>query len=124
MYASIPCTGFLDVPEFLVSDESLVAFEVNGSALVGDAILDGDYALVDPGVIPADGDIAAVLVRAGNGAGLVLQHVWQAGPDLRLESSNAEFPPVMVTPAEDPYIVGALVGIQRVLSHAQSQPRR
>jgi repressor LexA len=102
--------GFINVPAEFAHD-GMMAFPVRGECLSGDAIHDGDYVLVDPEEPVADGDIAVVRTRNG---GLV-KHLHRDGAALRMVPSNPGFSPVILTPEDDPVVVGKVVGMVRQL---------
>ena len=102
-------TGSIDVPAEFASHDTVAAFRVRGECLADDGIHDGDYVLVDPGELIADGDIAVVKCR---GYQPVVKHLYRHGEGFRLVSS---LPTVILTADDDPVVIGKVTGRVRYL---------
>lgn len=89
------------------------ACRVRGYALVGDCIYDGDIVLIDPDRKPANGQLAAVTITWNGQRGRVLRRLARGG--WVLESSNPEYPPMHLTPDNNPHADGRAVAVIRAL---------
>jgi repressor LexA len=74
-----------------------------------EAILSGDYVLVEKTKIAHNGDIVVALV---GGADATLKRFYREGDKIRLQPSNAKMKPIMV-PAADVQIQGRVIGVLR-----------
>ena len=83
--------------------------EVNGDSMQDEAILSGDYVLVEKTKIAHNGDIVVALV---GGADATLKRFYREGDKIRLQPSNAKMKPIMV-PAADVQIQGRVIGVLR-----------
>ena len=107
--------GSIGVPAEFASHDTVVAFRVRGECLAGDGIHDGDYVLVDPEQMVADGDIAVVRSKRGP----LVKHLYRDGAALRMVPSNPDFSPVILTPEDAPAIVGKVTGRVRYLDSGE-----
>jgi repressor LexA len=83
--------------------------EVNGDSMQDEAILSGDYVLVEKSKIAHNGDIVVALV---GGTDATLKRFYREGDKIRLQPSNAKMKPIMV-PAADVQIQGRVIGVLR-----------
>jgi repressor LexA len=74
-----------------------------------EAILDGDYVLVEKTKIAHNGDIVVALV---SGTDATLKRFYREGEKIRLQPSNAKMKPIIV-PAADVQIQGRVIGVLR-----------
>jgi len=83
--------------------------EVRGDSMQDEAILDGDYVLVEKTKIARNGDIVVALV---DGTDATLKRFYKEGDTIRLQPSNATMKPIMV-PAAAVQIQGRVIGVLR-----------
>jgi SOS-response transcriptional repressor LexA len=102
--------GYIDVPAEFAPD-GVMAFRVQGECLAGDHIHDGDWVLADPAEPVADGDICVVRSKRGP----LVKHLHRDGAAFRMVPSNPDFSPVILTPEDDPVVVGRVSAIVRYL---------
>jgi repressor LexA len=81
--------------------------------MTGDDLRDGDYVIVDPTEEEEDGDIVVVLKGNQDDIEALVKRVWYEGKTIRLESSNPNYPPVILGPEDNPQIAGKVTGIFR-----------
>ena len=84
-------------------------FEVKGDSMTGDGALEGDYVVVDRQPEWANGDMVVVLV--GDEANV--KRIRRDGASICLESSNPEYPPMPLSPSDEPIIQGKVIGVAR-----------
>lgn len=90
-------------------DGQLKAVLVNGESMLGDAICEGDIAIIQLGSRVRPADVAAVRVA---GEGITLKRVRHQGAQVELVPSNPDFP-IRCFPTEDVEMIGKLVGVVR-----------
>ncbi len=83
--------------------------EVRGDSMMDEAILDGDYILVEKTNIVHNGEIVVALVE---GTETTLKRVYKEGDHVRLQPSNASMQPIMV-PAAAVQVQGRVIGVLR-----------
>src|SRR5438045_965754 len=83
--------------------------EVRGESMQDEAILDGDYVLVEKTKIARNGDIVVALIE---GSDATLKRFYREGDKIRLQPSNTKMRPIMV-PAADVEIQGRVIGVLR-----------
>src|ERR1700682_4832789 len=86
----------ISLADFVRSKEAFV-LEVAGNSMEDEAILDGDYVLVEKTKIAHNGDIVVALV---GGTDATLKRFYREGDKVRLQPSNAKMKPIIV-PAAD-----------------------
>jgi repressor LexA len=74
-----------------------------------EAILDGDYVLVEKSKIAHNGDIVVALVDTTDAT---LKRFYREGDNIRLQPSNANMKPIIV-PAANVEIQGRVIGVLR-----------
>ena len=74
-----------------------------------EAILDGDYVLVEKSKIAHNGDIVVALVDTTDAT---LKRFYREGDNVRLQPSNANMKPIIV-PAANVEIQGRVIGVLR-----------
>jgi len=95
------------------SKNKMVAVKVVGSSMAGDAILDGDIAIISLQKTAHPSDIVAVRIGVKSGGSEVtLKRLKRKGELIELCPSNKEYE-VRSVPADDVEIVGKYVGILR-----------
>lgn len=101
--------GFITVDRRFVPGEEVFFLRVKGDSMIGKAISDGDYVMVNPNAHPKDRDIIAA--RLGDDATIkTLSH--QNGR-IVLESANASERDIPVRDDDDFAILGVICGVFR-----------
>ena len=98
----------ISLADFVRSKEVFV-LEVSGQSMQDEAILDGDYVLVEKAKTAHNGDIVVALV---DGADATLKRFYREGDNIRLQPSNAAMKPIIV-PAASVEIQGRVIGVLR-----------
>lgn len=98
----------ISLTDFTRSKDVFV-LEVRGDSMQDEAILDGDYILVEKTSVASNGDIVVALV---DGVETTLKRIYKEGDKVRLQPSNAAMPPIMV-PAASVRIQGRVIGVLR-----------
>ena len=98
----------ISLADFVRSKEVFV-LEVRGDSMQDEAILSGDYVLVEKTKIAHNGDIVVALVE---GTDATLKRFYREGEKIRLQPSNARMKPIMVH-ARDVDIQGRVIGVLR-----------
>ncbi len=83
--------------------------EVRGDSMMDEAILDGDYILVEKTNVVHNGEIVVALV---DGAETTLKRIYKEGEHVRLQPSNASMQPILV-PAAAVQVQGRVIGVLR-----------
>ena len=98
----------ISLADFVRSKEVFV-LEVRGSSMQDEAILDGDYVLVEKTKTAHNGDIVVALVEETDAT---LKRFYREGENIRLQPSNAAMKPIIV-PAISVQIQGRVIGVLR-----------
>ena len=98
----------ISLTDFTRSKDVFV-LEVRGDSMQDEAILDGDYILVEKTSVASNGDIVVALV---DGLESTLKRIYKEGDKVRLQPSNAAMQPIMV-PAASVRIQGRVIGVLR-----------
>ena len=98
----------ISLADFVRSKEVFV-LEVRGDSMRDEAILDGDYVLVEKTKVAHKGDIVVALVENSDAT---LKRFYREGDRIRLQPSNAKMKPIIV-PAADVQIQGRVIGVLR-----------
>jgi repressor LexA len=98
----------ISLADFVRSKEVFV-LEVRGDSMQDEAILSGDYVLVEKTKIGHNGDIVVALVE---GSDATLKRFYREGDKIRLQPSNARMKPIVVH-AADVEIQGRVIGVLR-----------
>lgn len=98
----------ISLADFVRSKEVFV-LEVRGDSMQDEAILDGDYVLVEKAKTAHNGDIVVALV---DGADATLKRLYREGDRIRLQPSNATMKPIIV-PAAAVQVQGRVIGVLR-----------
>jgi len=98
----------ISLADFVQSKEVFV-LEVRGESMKDEAIVDGDYVLVEKIQVPHNGDIVVALV---DGTENTLKRFFREGENIRLQPSNAALRPIMVH-ASRVSIQGRVIGVLR-----------
>src|SRR6266496_2090870 len=92
-----------------VRAKEVFALEVRGESMQDEAILDGDYVLVEKKKTAHDGDIVVALIDSTD---TTLKRFFREGANIRLQPSNAAMKPIIV-PAASVAIQGRVIGVLR-----------
>ena len=98
----------ISLADFVRSKEVFV-LEVSGQSMQDEAILDGDYVLVERAKTAHNGDIVVALVE---GSDATLKRFYREGDNIRLQPSNASMKPI-VRHASKVDIQGRVIGVLR-----------
>ena len=98
----------ISLADFTGSKDVFV-LEVTGDSMRDEAILNGDYVLVEKVSTARNGEIVVALVE---GAETTLKRFYKEGDRVRLQPSNAAMQPIVV-PASSLAIQGRVIGILR-----------
>ena len=82
--------------DFTRSSKDVFVLQVRGDSMQDEAILDGDYILVEKTSAVRNGEIVVALV---DGMESTLKRIYKEGEKVRLQTSNATKEPVIVPPA-------------------------
>src|SRR5438876_11785951 len=96
----------ISLADFVRSKEAFV-LEVRGESMQDEAILDGDYVLVEKTKTAHNGDIVVALVEMTDAT---LKRFYREGDKIRLQPSNAAMKPIIV-PAASVEIQGRVIGV-------------
>jgi len=91
------------------SSKDVFVLQVKGDSMQDEAILDGDYILVEKTNVVRNGEIVVALV---DGMESTLKRVYKEGDKVRLQPSNANMQPVIV-PAAAVQVQGRVIGVLR-----------
>ena len=98
----------ISLADFVRSKEVFV-LEVRGDSMQDEAILSGDYVLVEKTKTAHNGDIVVALVENSDAT---LKRFYREGDRIRLQPSNARMKPIVV-PAANVQIKGRVIGVLR-----------
>jgi len=98
----------ISLADFVRSKEVFV-LEVRGDSMQDEAILNGDYVMVEKSRTAHNGDIVVALVE---GTDATLKRVYREGETIRLQPSNADMQPIIV-PAASVEVQGKVIGVLR-----------
>ena len=89
--------------------KDVYVLQVKGESMQDEAILDGDYVLVEKAETARDGEIVVALV---DGTDATLKRIYREGEKVRLQPSNATMQPIIV-PARTVQVQGRVIGVLR-----------
>ncbi len=98
----------ISLADFVRSKEVFV-LEVRGDSMQDEAILSGDYVLVERSKTAHNGDIVVALVEENDAT---LKRFYREGDNIRLQPSNASMKPIIL-PAAVVQIQGRVIGVLR-----------
>jgi len=98
----------ISLADFVRSKEVFV-LEVRGDSMQDEAILDGDYVLVEKARTAHNGDIVVALVDSSDAT---LKRFFREGDRIRLQPSNVNMKPIIV-PAASVDVQGRVIGVLR-----------
>ena len=95
--------------DFTRSSKDVFVLQVRGDSMQDEAILDGDYILVEKTSAVRNGEIVVALV---DGMESTLKRIYKEGDRVRLQPSNSAMQPVIV-PAAALQVQGRVIGVLR-----------
>jgi len=95
--------------DFTRSSKEVFVLQVKGDSMQDEAILDGDYILVEKTGVVRNGEIAVALV---DGMESTLKRIYKEGDKVLLQPSNAAMQPVIVSAAAV-QVQGRVIGVLR-----------
>jgi repressor LexA len=98
----------ISLADFVRSKEVFV-LEVRGDSMQDEAILDGDYVLVEKLKTAHNGDIVVAVVNRDDAT---LKRFYREGDNIRLQPSNVTMKPIIV-PAASVEVQGRVIGVLR-----------
>ena len=98
----------ISLTDFAKSKDVFV-LDVRGDSMQDEAILDGDYILVEKTSVARNGEIVVARV---DGTETTLKRIYKEGEKIRLQPSNAAMQPIIV-PAQAVAIQGRVIGVLR-----------
>ena len=101
--------GFITMDRRFVPSESAFFLRVKGESMIGRAILDGDYVMVNPTSSPKDGDIIAARIKDEG----TVKTYRRRGDSIVLEPANPADREIEVTPSMDFGVLGVVCGVFR-----------
>jgi repressor LexA len=105
---AIQTSETISLADFVRSKEVFV-LEVRGNSMQDEAILNGDYVLVEKLKTAHNGDIVVAVVNRDDAT---LKRFYREGDNIRLQPSNVTMPPIIV-PAESVEVQGRVIGVLR-----------
>jgi len=99
----------INFADFTRSSSDVFVLEVRGDSMQDEAILSGDYILVEKTSVVRNGEIVVALV---DGTETTLKRIYKEGENVRLQPSNATMKPIIV-PAAAVQIQGRVIGVLR-----------
>ena len=93
----------------------LFALQVSGDSMVGDGIIEGDYAIVRQQASASPGDVVVAMIEDGDTSEATIKRYREDGGAVVLEPSNPSYRPLRFDGAERDRlrILGKLVGLVR-----------
>lgn len=111
--------GYITADRRFLPTEDVFALKATGDSMIGRAILDGDFVICSPSVLPKDGDIIAA--RIGELA--TVKTLTHRGKTIVLEPANAAEQAIEIKPTDDFAVLGVVCGVFRPF-HEQALPPR
>ena len=99
----------ISMADIAYSSREMYALEVRGQSMQDEAILDGDYVLVEKKRTARDGELVVALVDS---AEATLKRFYREGDNVRLQPSNSKMEPIVV-PGPSVQIQGRVIGVMR-----------
>ena len=93
----------------ITRSRDVFVLEVRGDSMQDEAILNGDYVMVEKSRTAHNGDIVVALV---DGTDATLKRFYREGENIRLQPSNASMKPIIV-PAASVEVQGRVIGVLR-----------
>jgi repressor LexA len=108
-------TERLSLPELFGGRGELFALVVSGDSMIGDGILDGDFAIVRRQQTAVEGEVVVALVDDAGSSEATIKRLHKEGDAIVLEASNPAYEPLRFEgeSRNSVRIVGKLIGILR-----------
>lgn len=90
--------------------DNCFALKVKGDSMIEAGIFDGDFVIIKPKQVPANGEIVVALLDDGTAT---LKHFYKEGNRYRLQPANSNMEPIYVEAADGLQIQGVVVGLFR-----------
>lgn len=100
-------TESIAITSDISTNESAYALRVRGDSMIGDHICDGDLVIIEPSETVNDGEIGVAMLADG---AVTLKRIMRDNNRIRLQPSNAKFPPIY---ADEVRIRGRVTSIVR-----------
>ena len=97
---------YVEVPSVAGGDEGEYVLRVRGESMIDAGILEGDYVVVRPQEVAADGEIVVALL----GEEATVKRFYREGDHVRLQPENAAMEPIR---SKDVRVLGRVVGLFR-----------
>lgn len=82
----------IDIPRDMLGRRTF-ALKVRGESMIGDGIFDGDYVIIEPTILPRNGDIVVALIDKESAT---LKRFYEDRGKIRLQPANAKLKPIFV----------------------------
>jgi SOS regulatory protein LexA len=99
----------ISMEDIAYSSREMYALEVRGQSMQDEAILDGDYVLVEKKRTARDGELVVALVDSSEAT---LKRFYREGENVRLQPSNSKMAPIVV-PGPSVQVQGRVIGVMR-----------
>lgn len=106
---AIECTEYLEV-ETQYASAGCFALKVKGDSMIDDGIYDGDFVIVKPNPSPRNGEIVVAVLDDGNAT---LKRFFKEKAGFRLQPSNKDMEPILVSSQNELMIQGTVVALFR-----------
>ncbi len=100
----------LEVPPFMVGRRHSYVLQVKGESMIEDAIMDGDYVVIQEKEVPSNGEVVVALI---NGGEATLKRYYKEKDHIRLQPANSTMDPIIVPKHSDIQIQGVVIGVIR-----------
>jgi repressor LexA len=101
--------GTMTIDRDFVPSEGSFLLKVRGDSMIGDHIMDGDYALVRPQATASNGEVVVAMWEGE----ATMKRFYRLDDGYRLEPSNPRYTPIFVPADTSLEIIGKVVGIIR-----------
>ncbi len=101
--------GFITMDRRFIPSSEVFFLRVNGDSMVGRAILDGDFVMINPSVTAVDGDVVAARIRDEATVKIYHRH----GDSVVLEAANPADREIRITSGTDFAVLGVVCGVFR-----------
>jgi len=100
----------INIPPDMLGRGRTFALRVRGDSMIDENIADGDFIVVESRQTAANGQVVVALV---DGAEATVKRFFQEGNTVRLQPANANYAPIVITPADRVSIQGGVIGLIR-----------
>ncbi len=99
----------LDVPPFMVGRRNSYVLQVKGESMIEDAIMDGDFVVIQEKEVPSNGEVVVALVEGE----ATLKRYYKEKDHIRLQPANSTMDPIIVPKDANLQIQGVVIGVIR-----------